>query len=93
MNGLQRQSDFQNGFRRQKSHSTDATCMGLSPRLPPRKQGSHNRSVSCDHDVPLHNLVKSRKCTNPPKDSRHELCLLSFACVVTIILACLGPRS
>ncbi|XP_078374057.1 uncharacterized protein LOC144657583 isoform X1 [Oculina patagonica] len=87
MNGLQRHPNKRFPF--QKCHSVDATSMGLSPRLPPRSPGPHNRSGSCGSGVPVQNPVRNRKCTNHPKDSRHDSCLLSFTCVFTTI-ACLG---
>ena len=53
------------GFLSPKSSSNDATSMGLSPRLPPRnpKLRSKTRSASCEPDLPVQNLARTRKCT------------------------------
>jgi len=62
MNGLPRHPDFPNVYLRPKSHSVDATSMGLSPKLPPRSPRNYrNRSLSFEPGVPEEpNHVKSR---------------------------------
>lgn len=55
------------GFLSPKSSSNDATSMGLSPRLPPRnpKLRSKTRSASCEPDLPVQNLARTRTFSVP----------------------------